>query len=158
MNNNIGYNLKCIRLKHGWTQELVSELTGISIRSISRIENGAAASKKTVRLLCNLYKIDCSSLYKPSEQPKTVKIDLLSENTLSSILCRNSLLYDLQREVVLRFTTVASKSAIMNRSEIEEVLSDAISQKREYTFTDVIAACLAVNKKTIQNFTNIAVA
>lgn len=158
MNNIVGINLKYIRLNRGWTQAFVSELTGLSIRSISRLENGCGASKNTIRLLCNLYKVDVDSLYSPTEPVKGVKVDLLSEDVLSSILHRNSLLDDLQREVVLQFTSTVGKTAVMTRDDVEAIISDSICEKKSYTLSDIITACMAVNSKTIQSITNIAVA
>lgn len=158
MNNMVGVNLKYIRLNRGWTQAFVSELTGLSIRSISRLENGCGASKNTIRTLCNLYKVDVDSLYSPTEPVKGVKVDLLSEDVLSSILHRNSLLGDLQREVVLQFTSTVGKTAVMTRDDVEAIISDSICEKKSYTLSDIITACMAVNSKTIQSITNIAVA
>ena len=158
MNNMVGVNLKYIRLNRGWTQAFVSELTGLSIRSISRLENGCGASKNTIRTLCNLYKVDVDSLYSPTEPVKGVKVDLLSEDVLSSILHRNSLLDDLQREVVLQFTSTVGKTAVMTRDDVEAIISDSICEKKSYTLSDIITACMVVNSKTIQSITNIAVA
>ena len=157
MNNIVGINLKYIRLNRGWTQAFVSELTGLSIRSISRLENSCGASKNTIRTLCNLYKVDVDSLYSPTEPVTGVKVDLLSEDVLSSILHRNSLLDDLQREVVLQFTSTVGKTAVMTRDDVEAIISDSISEKKSYTLSDMITACMAVNSKTIQSITNIAV-
>ena len=158
MNNIVGINLKYIRLNRGWTQAFVSELTGLSIRSISRLENGCGASKNTIRTLCNLYKVDVDALYSPTEPVKGVKVDILSEDVLSSIFHRNSLLDDLQREVVLQFTSTVGKTAVMTRNDVEAIISDSICEKKSYTLSDIITACMVVNSKTIQNITNIAVA
>ena len=158
MNNMVGVNLKYIRLNRGWTQAFVSELTGLSIRSISRLENGCGASKNTIRTLCNLYKVDVDSLYSPTEPVKGVKVDLLSEDVLSGILHRNSLLDDLQREVVLQFTSTVGKTAVMTRDDVEAIISDSNCEKNSYTVSDISTACRAVNSKTIKNITNIAVA
>ena len=98
------------------------------------------------------------SLYSPTEPIKGVKVDLLSEDVLSSILHRNSLLDDLQREVVLQFTSTVGKTAVMTRDDVEAIISDSICEKKSYTLSDIITACMAVNSKTIQSITNIAVA
>lgn len=159
MNNQIvAYNLQCIRIQNGWSQSLVCKLAGISQRTLSRIENGSVASKSTIKKLCNLYKIDMESLYEPEKTVKPVNVDLLSDDTLYYILQRNSLLSDLQREVLLRFTAVAGKDAVMDRNDIEAVLSDTLIDKSSYSITDVVSACMAINERTIQKITNIAVA
>lgn len=70
MNNNmnqvVAYNLKVARIRFDWSQAFVSNLTGLSIRSISRAETGHSVSKSTLKRLCALYHIDISSLYEPA--------------------------------------------------------------------------------------------
>lgn len=158
MNNIIGYNLQYIRLRRGWSQSFVAGLTGLSIRSISRVENGCGVSKTTITKLCHLYKIDMKSLYEPTEPVKSAKVDLLPDEVVAAILQRNSVLSDLQREVLLQFTSKASKNAVMSRDDVEAILSDCISDKKSYILSDIITACLEVNQKTIQKITSIAVA
>ena len=89
---------------------------------------------------------------------KQVKVDLLSDDILYYLLQRNALLEDLQREVILRFTAVAGKSAVMDRNDIEAVLSNSLTDKTSYSYTDIISACKAINESTIQKITNMAVA
>ncbi|MGN1326829.1 MAG: helix-turn-helix domain-containing protein [Clostridia bacterium] len=56
--NNIGIILKEYRLKNGYTQEDVSELTGLAPRYISQIERGLSnGSLETLIKFCNAYKI-----------------------------------------------------------------------------------------------------
>lgn len=99
-----------------------------------------------------------NTLYNPLEQVKGATVDLLEDDVLSGILHRSSLLNDLQREVLLQFTSKASKNAVMDRDDVEAILSECISDKKTYTVSDIITACLEVNQKTIQKITNIAVA
>jgi hypothetical protein len=122
------------------------------------MENGCSVSKNTIKKLCNLYKVDVESLYNPSNPAKEMTVDLLSEDILAGILQRNSLLLDLQREVVLQFTYIVGKTAVMSRDDIQAILSDAITDKKNYNLSDIITACMAVNEKTIRNITDIAVA
>lgn len=97
-------------------------------------------------------------LYHLQEPIRDAKVDLLSEETLSSILHRNSLLEDLQREVVLQFTATIGKTAVMTRDDVEAIVNENISMKKNFTLTDVITACMAVNSQTIQNIANTAIA
>lgn len=158
MNDIIGYNLKAIRIRRGWPQSLVSRLTGISIRSISRIENGCSASKNTIKKLCYFYKVDMDSLYNPVEPIKETKVELISDSQLICIMRQNSLLGDLQREMLLSLTSQIEKTVVMDRNDIEAILSEALTEKKNYTLSDIITACMAVNQKTIQNITNMAIA
>ena len=64
---------------------------------------------------------------------------------------------DLQRETILRFSHNIRKDALMNREDIEAILSEIISKKQSYTLADIVACCLAVNQQTIHNITDMAV-
>lgn len=162
MNDNINqvvaYNLKVARVRLDWSQAFVSTLTGLSIRSISRAESGHAVSKKTLNRLCALYHIDISSLYEPIHKKESIKVDLVPENVALGLLIRNSFISDLQRETILRFSHNIRKDAVMNREDVEEVLSDVISEKKTYTMADIVMCCMAINQQTINNITDIAVA
>ncbi|MGD9581993.1 MAG: helix-turn-helix domain-containing protein [Vampirovibrionia bacterium] len=157
INKSISENLKYTRIRLGWSQAFVSQLSGLSIRSISRAETGCSISKSTIKKLCNLYRIDDASLYNSTEPVKTSKADLLSDDVIAAILHRNSLLSDLQREVILQFTASVGNQAVLNQYDVESVLTEVICQKKSYSFSDVVAACLAVNQKTVHIITDIAV-
>ena len=88
MNNQVvTYNLQSLRIRNGWSQSFVCKLTGISQRTLSRIENGASASKNTIKKLCNLYKIDMESLYESEKQVKPLLHKLCL--SLPTFLCRS---------------------------------------------------------------------
>lgn len=44
-------DLKQIRLDHGWSQDQLAEISGVSTRTIQRIENGNAPSLETLKAL-----------------------------------------------------------------------------------------------------------
>ena len=155
MNKIIGCRLKYIRLSRGWTQEFVSNITGISIRTISRIETGYKVSRYTIQLLCNLYRIDICSLYNDPTVTET-GVDLIPQDRLIQILMSNSFLSDLQREVILEYVGKLDDIAYMSRSDVEAILKDVLTRKDSYTLCDIITACLAVNKSTVRNIANIA--
>ena len=115
MNNNmnqvVAYNLKVARIRFDWSQAFVSNLTGLSIRSISRAETGHSVSKSTLKRLCALYHIDISSLYEPVHEQKMVKVDLVPESIALGLLMKNSFISDLQRETILRFSHNIRKDA-----------------------------------------------
>ena len=161
MNNNmnqvVAYNLKVARIRLDWSQAFVSNLTGLSIRSISRAETGHSVSKSTLKRLCALYHIDISSLYEPVHEQKMVKVDLVPESIALGLLMKNSFISDLQRETILRFSHNIRKDALMNREDVEAILPDIINKKQSYTLADIVACCLAVNQQTIHNITDMAV-
>ena len=46
----------------------------------------------------------------------------------------------------------------MTRDDVEAIVNENISMKKNFTLTDVITACMAVNSQTIQNIANTAIA
>lgn len=61
----IGNKLKIARFKKNLTQREVQELSGITIVTLSNIENGKVKHPQgdTVKKLCKLYKIKIETLY-----------------------------------------------------------------------------------------------
>jgi transcriptional regulator with XRE-family HTH domain len=57
-----------LRLQRGWTQEQLAELTGLSVRSIQRLERGQSASLETVNSLAAVFEVD-RTLFKPGDTP-----------------------------------------------------------------------------------------
>lgn len=157
MNQLVACNLKIARVRLNWSQAFVANLTGLSIRSISRAETGHSVSKSTLKRLCALYRIDISSLYEPEHKQKEVKVDLVPESTVLGLLVKNSFISDIQRETLLRFGHAIRKNALMKREDVEAIVPDVISKKQSYTFADIVACCLAVNQQTIHNIKNIVV-
>jgi transcriptional regulator with XRE-family HTH domain len=55
-----------LRLQRGWTQEHLAEVTGLSVRSIQRIERGQPYSMETRNSLAATFEVD-HSILKPGE-------------------------------------------------------------------------------------------
>ncbi|WP_339900270.1 helix-turn-helix domain-containing protein [uncultured Gilvimarinus sp.] len=53
-------NVRKLRLQKGWSQEQLAELTGLSIRTISRIERGRTPSLESRNALASVFEIDTS--------------------------------------------------------------------------------------------------
>ncbi|MGY8663635.1 helix-turn-helix domain-containing protein [Bradyrhizobium sp. UFLA05-109] len=51
-----------LRLQRGWSQEELAELSGLSVRTIQRIERGNAASMESLKALGAVFEIDFSTL------------------------------------------------------------------------------------------------
>jgi transcriptional regulator with XRE-family HTH domain len=51
-----------LRLQRGWSQEQLAELSGLSVRTIQRIERGLPASNETLKSLASVFEIDFSTL------------------------------------------------------------------------------------------------
>ena len=55
-------NLKKLRLKKNWSQEQLAEITGISARTIQRIENGKKPGMETLKALAAGFNISVAEL------------------------------------------------------------------------------------------------
>lgn len=66
-----------LRLEKGWSQETLAELTGLSVRTIQRIERGGNASIESLNALAAVFQVDISTLSTETtmHQPKDVSKD-----------------------------------------------------------------------------------
>jgi transcriptional regulator with XRE-family HTH domain len=53
-------NVRKLRLQRGWTQEQLAELSGLSIRTIQRIERGRPAGLETLKSFAAVFEIELS--------------------------------------------------------------------------------------------------
>lgn len=51
-----------LRLQRGWSQEQLAELSGLSVRTIQRLERGQPASAESLKALASVFEIDFSDL------------------------------------------------------------------------------------------------
>jgi transcriptional regulator with XRE-family HTH domain len=54
-----------LRLQRGWSQEQLAELSGLSVRTIQRLERGQPASVESLKSLGAVFEIDFSALKEP---------------------------------------------------------------------------------------------
>ncbi len=59
-----------LRLQRGWSQQQLAELSGLSARTIQRIEGGQAASTETLKSLASVFEIDFSDLTSEAAMPE----------------------------------------------------------------------------------------
>jgi transcriptional regulator with XRE-family HTH domain len=71
-----------LRLQRGWSQEQLAELSGLSVRTIQRIERGNAASVESLKALGAVFEIDFSKLKEPdmdmSDTPRVTPEEALA--------------------------------------------------------------------------------
>lgn len=155
----IGNQLWECRVKKGWTQAFVSRQLGISIRTISRVENGSGISKTLLKKMCSLYRVSVNELYKQDEtiikNRASAQIDVIPEDVAVKILYQSSFVGDIQRESILRFNDIIQKDGIMYKEQIEEILSEMISIKQNYSLSDVVYCCMIINQKTLDKIDKI---
>jgi len=60
-----------LRLQRGWSQEQLAELSGLSVRTIQRIERGQTASVESLKALGAAFQIDFSDLKEPDMNSTT---------------------------------------------------------------------------------------
>ncbi len=56
-----------LRLQRGWSQEQLATVSGLSVRTIQRIERGQSASLETLGALASVFEVDVSQLTEPQE-------------------------------------------------------------------------------------------
>ena len=54
-----------LRLQRGWSQEQLAELSGLSVRTIQRLERGQPASAESLKAVASVFEIDFSQLKDP---------------------------------------------------------------------------------------------
>ncbi|AUH49599.1 XRE family transcriptional regulator [Chromobacterium sp. ATCC 53434] len=53
-----------LRLQRGWSQQQLADLSGLSVRTVQRIERGQGASVESLKSLASVFEIDFSELHK----------------------------------------------------------------------------------------------
>jgi len=51
-----------LRLKHGWSQQQLADASGLSVRTVQRIEAGEPASTESLKSLAAVFEVDFSTL------------------------------------------------------------------------------------------------
>ena len=54
--------IQTLRLKRGWSQQQLAEASGLSVRTIQRIETGHPASTESLKSLAAVFEVDFSTL------------------------------------------------------------------------------------------------
>jgi transcriptional regulator with XRE-family HTH domain len=62
-----------LRLQRGWSQEQLAELSGLSTRTIQRMESGSASSVETLKAIASVFEIDWSQLKDSAMTPDQAK-------------------------------------------------------------------------------------
>ena len=60
-----------LRLQRGWSQEQLADLSGLSVRTIQRLERGQPASVESLKALGAAFEIDFSDLKEPEMNTST---------------------------------------------------------------------------------------
>ena len=60
-----------LRLQRGWSQQQLADLSGLSVRTIQRLEQGQVASTESLKSLAAVFEIDFSTLQEPNMNTAT---------------------------------------------------------------------------------------
>ncbi|MCE7995605.1 MAG: helix-turn-helix domain-containing protein [Roseivirga sp.] len=63
---NLG-DIKRLRVERHWSQEQLAEMSGLSVRTIQRIENGDNAGMESLKALASVFEVDLSASDKARE-------------------------------------------------------------------------------------------
>jgi transcriptional regulator with XRE-family HTH domain len=74
-----------LRLKNGWSQEQLSQFSGLSIRTIQRIERGQNAGLESLKSLAAVFEIPLSELQKEKTMTPTPTTEQLTEQEVEVI-------------------------------------------------------------------------
>lgn len=72
-----------LRLQRGWSQEQLAEFSGLSVRTIQRIERGLPASNETLKSLASVFEIDFSTLQATQEPSMTNNMNATLNDTFT---------------------------------------------------------------------------
>lgn len=60
-----------LRLQNGWSQEQLAEFTGLSVRTIQRIERGQEASLESLKSLAAVFEVEITDLKQEPHMPSS---------------------------------------------------------------------------------------
>lgn len=63
-----------LRLQRGWSQEQLAEISGLSVRTIQRIENGRSASLETIKALAATFEVDLPQLMEIKDKDMPISL------------------------------------------------------------------------------------
>ena len=68
--------IRKLRIKNGWSQDQLAQMSGLNVRTIQRIERGHKASVESVKSLAAVFELDFTSL--------TPEIEMNNSGTITS--------------------------------------------------------------------------
>jgi transcriptional regulator with XRE-family HTH domain len=71
MNEKSQILIQKLRLKHGWSQEQLATLSGLSVRTIQRLEQGTSASAESLKAVAAVFDVDFNSLKEETMEQNT---------------------------------------------------------------------------------------
>jgi transcriptional regulator with XRE-family HTH domain len=72
-----------LRLQRGWSQQQLADLSGLSVRTIQRIENGKSSSAESLKSLAAVFEIDFNQLHKEPDMNSPLTSGVSREEALA---------------------------------------------------------------------------
>ncbi|PMN72426.1 2TM domain-containing protein [Enterovibrio norvegicus] len=73
--------IRKLRLQRGWSQEQLSEMSGLSVRTIQRIERGDKPGLESLKSLAAVFDVQVSDLQKEPEPDMPADVKITEEET-----------------------------------------------------------------------------
>ena len=70
-----------LRLRRGWSQDQLAEFTGVTVRTIQRIERGHKPSLETAKALAAVFEVDCSTFLPENDDMTKTKTNAPTPTT-----------------------------------------------------------------------------
>ncbi len=74
-----------LRLDRGWSQEVLAEISGVSVRTIQRIERGGNASLETLGALAAAFDVDIATLSQETRMYRQRDLSDLEQDALEHV-------------------------------------------------------------------------
>ncbi len=102
-----------LRLQRGWSQQQLADLSGLSVRTVQRIERGQGASTESRKSLASVFEIDFSEL---QTEPDVNQANPIHQHTSPDELLAFQQVYRLKRFYLhlVKYVLVMSGLAAMN--------------------------------------------
>ncbi len=72
--------IRGLRLERGWSQEQLADCTGISVRTIQRLENGGTAGLESAKALAAVFETEVSTFLPPLREVPAIEEDAPMSN------------------------------------------------------------------------------
>ncbi|GAA5140029.1 helix-turn-helix domain-containing protein [Thalassotalea piscium] len=77
--------IRKIRLQRGWSQEQLAELSGLSVRTIQRIERGQSAGLESLKSLAAVFEVQVADLQPELAMNTTSKLTIEEEQAIEYV-------------------------------------------------------------------------
>ena len=125
--------IRKLRIQRAWSQEQLAEFSGLSIRTVQRVEQGQAASLETLKSLAAVFEVSIGDLH-----PETSQVD-------SNTSAKNDSVAFNTVNVRVATTTLEERQAFFHVKKLRKFYKHAL------IYTAVIVGLIVINTLTSPN-------